>query len=84
MGVAYFTDRLNVSQFEESKKISQEAYSAMLKQMEEDPTRFVDDLVLGDIRKRLQERAQKEEQARQRPRHGGNVSKQVRKALRGA
>jgi hypothetical protein len=84
MGVAYFTDRLNVSQFEESKKISQEAYSAMLKQMEEDPTRFVDDLVLGDIRKRLQERAQREEQARQRPRHGGNVSKQVRKALRGA
>lgn len=83
MGVAYFTDRLNVSQFEEAKKISQEAYSTMLKQMDEDPTRFVDDLVLGDTRQRLQERAQQLEQARNRPRHGGNVSAQHRKALRG-
>jgi hypothetical protein len=84
MGVAYFTDRLNVSQFEESKKLSQESYAAMIKQMDEDPVRFVDELVLGDTRKKLQERAQREEQARgNRPRLGGNVSKQVRKATRG-
>ena len=80
MGVAYFTDRLNVSQFEESKKISQEAYSAMLQRMDEDPTRFVDDLVLGDARQRLQRTAERVEHARSRPRHGGNVSAQVRKA----
>jgi hypothetical protein len=82
MGVAYFTDRLNVSQFEESKKLSQESYAAMIKQMEDDPVRFVDELVLGDTRKKLHERAQREEQARNRPRLGGNVSKQARKNTR--
>jgi hypothetical protein len=81
MGVAYFTDRLNVSQFEESKKISQEAYATLLQRMEEDPTRFVDDLVLGDARQRLRRAAEKVEHARSRPRHGGNVSAQVRKAM---
>jgi hypothetical protein len=81
MGVAYFTDRLNVSQFEESKKISHEAYSTMLRRMEEDPKRFVDDLVLGDARQRLQRAAERVEHARNRPRHGGNVSAQVRKAM---
>lgn len=75
MGVAYFTDRLNVSQFEESKKISQEAYSEMLRRAEEDPERFTDDLVLGDTRERLQKRA---EHAQGRPRLGGNVSARYR------
>jgi hypothetical protein len=53
----------------------------MLRRMEEDPKRFVDDLVLGDARQRLQRAAERVEHARNRPRHGGNVSAQVRKAM---
>lgn len=83
MGVSYFTDRLNVSQFEEAKKLSHEAFSKVLTQSEEDPTRFVDDMVLGDVRRILQDRAKKQEHAHQRPRHGGNVSAQARKVLGG-
>jgi hypothetical protein len=80
MGVSYFTDRLNVSQFEESKNMSREAYTKMITAMNDDPIRFVDELVLGDTRVKLEERARREEQARNRPRVGGNVSKRARNA----
>ena len=53
LGVGYFTDRLNVSQFEESKSLSREAYVRMIDHMDANPTRFADELVLGDARERL-------------------------------
>jgi hypothetical protein len=83
IAVAYFTDRLNVSQFEESKKLSQEAFQSMLRTAEDDPTRFVDELVLVGVRERLATQAQKLAQVRtDRPRHGGNVSARVRAGSR--
>lgn len=79
LGVAYFTDRLNVSQFEESKKLTHEAYSKMISLMTEDPERFTDELVRdGEALKPAQaaEHAQN-----RRPRLGGNASK-AHRALR--
>ena len=81
MGVSYFTDRLNVSQFEESKKLSQEAYSEMLKRMEDDPERFCDELVRGSDPVKPVAPARDPQNAR--PRVGGNVSQRQR-ALSGA
>lgn len=85
MGVAYFTDRLNVSQFEEAKHISREAFRAQLELAEAEGSAFADSLVLGPVRETLQKMAQEAEHAQaDRPRRvGGNVSAQARKAFRG-
>lgn len=85
MGVAYFTDRLNVSQFEEAKHISREAFRAQLELAESEGSAFADSLVLGPVRETLQKMAQEAEHAQaDRPRRvGGNVSAQARKAFRG-
>jgi hypothetical protein len=79
-GVAYFTDRLNVSQFEESKRLNRDAYAAMLERSEADGSAFADDLVLGDARAHLQRLAEQAQRDRPRPQMRGNVSAQVRKA----
>jgi hypothetical protein len=78
MGVAYFTDRLNVSQFEEAKHLRSEEFMAVLKRAEEDPERFTDDLVLGDIRERLAKQAEQAQNRIGRPRLGGNISAKAR------
>ena len=82
-GVAYFTDRLNVSQFEESKKISHEAYAAMLERAETAGSLFADELVMGDARAALQTLAEQAQRAQARPAMRGNVSAQARKLSRG-
>jgi hypothetical protein len=82
-GVAYFTDRLNVSQFEESKRISHDAYAAMLERAEADGSLFADELVMGDARAALQTLAEQAQRTQARPVMRGNVSAQVRKATRG-
>ena len=83
-GVAYFTDRLNVSQFEESKKLNHEAYAAMLERAETAGSLFADELVMGDARAALQALAEQAQRTQARPAMRGNVSAQVRKAARRA
>ena len=82
-GVAYFADRLNVSQFEESKKISHEAYAAMLERAETAGSLFADELVMGDARAALQTLAEQAQRTQARPAMRGNVSAQARKLSRG-
>jgi hypothetical protein len=82
-GVAYFTDRLNVSQFEESKKLRNDGFLAMLERAESDSGAFADELVLSDARAHLQRLAEQAQRAQPRASMRGNVSAQARKATRG-
>lgn len=82
-GVAYFTDRLNVSQFEESKKLSRDAYVSMLARAEADGSAFADELVLGGggLREALEGLAEQARRAQSRPMTmRGNVSAQCRRS----
>lgn len=84
MGVAYYTDRLNVSQFEESKKLNRDAYVAMLERAESDGSAFADELVLGDARRALEGLAEQAQRRQMGVPMRGNISAQARNARRGA
>jgi hypothetical protein len=77
MAVSYFTDRLNVSQYEEAKRMNAESFRAMLDRANSDGSGFADELVLGDeVRELFNSMVPAE--AATGGRAGGNVSARYR------